>query len=47
MIPRKALTAVTYALDRQVAVALIGPRQVGKTTLRLPLPKADHRSNSI
>ena len=37
MIPRYALTAVTYALDRQAAVALIGPRQVGKTTLALAI----------
>jgi predicted AAA+ superfamily ATPase len=33
MIPRRALTAVQNALSRQAAVALIGPRQVGKTTL--------------
>jgi uncharacterized protein len=33
MIPRRALTAVQDALSRQPAVALIGPRQVGKTTL--------------
>ena len=33
MIPRRALTAVQDALDRQAAVALLGPRQVGKTTL--------------
>jgi predicted AAA+ superfamily ATPase len=37
MIPRKALVLVTEALDRQAAVALIGPRQVGKTTLALTL----------
>jgi len=37
MIPRKALTLVTEALDRQAAVALIGPRQVGKTTLALTI----------
>ena len=37
MIPRKALTLVAEALDRQAAVALIGPRQVGKTTLALTL----------
>ena len=35
MIARKALAAVTDALDRQATVALIGPRQVGKTTLAL------------
>lgn len=33
MIPRRALSAVVAALGRQAAVALIGPRQVGKTTL--------------
>lgn len=33
MIARRALTAVQDALSRQAAVALIGPRQVGKTTL--------------
>ena len=33
MIPRRAYRAVTDALNRQAAVALLGPRQVGKTTL--------------
>lgn len=33
MIERKILSIVKQALDRQAAVALIGPRQVGKTTL--------------
>lgn len=33
MIPRRARTAVQSALARQAAVALTGPRQVGKTTL--------------
>src|SRR5579872_5975886 len=33
MILRRALAAVQQALDRQAAVGLIGPRQVGKTTL--------------
>jgi uncharacterized protein len=33
MIPRRALKTVQDALDRQAAVALLGPRQVGKTTL--------------
>jgi predicted AAA+ superfamily ATPase len=33
MIYRLALELVTKGLDRQAAVALIGPRQVGKTTL--------------
>jgi predicted AAA+ superfamily ATPase len=33
MIPRRAISKVEEALSRQAAVALIGPRQVGKTTL--------------
>lgn len=33
MIRRRALSSVKAALGRQAAVALIGPRQVGKTTL--------------
>lgn len=33
MIPRAAIHKVEDALSRQAAVALIGPRQVGKTTL--------------
>ena len=33
MIPRSAIHKVEDALSRQAAVALIGPRQVGKTTL--------------
>lgn len=33
MIPRHAEQAVAKALGRQAAVALLGPRQVGKTTL--------------
>jgi predicted AAA+ superfamily ATPase len=33
MIPRRALEPIKRALARQAAVALIGPRQVGKTTL--------------
>ncbi len=33
MIPRRAFEPVKRALARQAAVALIGPRQVGKTTL--------------
>jgi predicted AAA+ superfamily ATPase len=33
MIPRRAQQLVKEALDRQAAVALLGPRQVGKTTL--------------
>ena len=37
MIERKALSTVIQALDRQAAVALIGPRQVGKTTLALTI----------
>lgn len=37
MIPRRILQTVRAALDRQAAVAIIGPRQVGKTTLALAL----------
>jgi predicted AAA+ superfamily ATPase len=37
MIPRRALATVASALQRQAAVALLGPRQVGKTTLALSL----------
>lgn len=37
MLPRHALTAVREALTRQAAVALTGPRQVGKTTLAFTL----------
>ncbi len=37
MIPRRALPIVDQALNRQAAVALIGPRQVGKTTLALEI----------
>ena len=33
MISRRVLHTVEQALDRQAAVALLGPRQVGKTTL--------------
>jgi len=37
MIPRIARTLVEDALTRQAAVAVIGPRQVGKTTLALEI----------
>ena len=37
MISRRVHTAVEHALRRQAAVALIGPRQVGKTTLALDI----------
>lgn len=37
MIARRALAVVESALQRQAAVALLGPRQVGKTTLALSL----------
>ena len=43
MIARRALKTVEDALGRQAAVALLGPRQVGKTTLALSIavgPKA-------
>lgn len=39
MIPRRIVPAVKSALQRQAAVALIGPRQVGKTTLAFALAK--------
>ena len=35
-IQRHASSIVQSALNRQAAVALIGPRQVGKTTLAWP-----------
>ena len=35
MIPRLAKATIDRALDREAAVALVGPRQVGKTTLAL------------
>ena len=37
MIPRRKFSVLQAALARQPAVALIGPRQVGKTTLALEL----------
>ena len=37
MIPRLSHTEIQQALEREAAVALIGPRQVGKTTLALKL----------
>ncbi|SMP41676.1 hypothetical protein SAMN06295888_1022 [Desulfonatronum zhilinae] len=37
MIPRRILPFIQSALKRQAAVALIGPRQVGKTTLALAI----------
>jgi predicted AAA+ superfamily ATPase len=37
MIPRRLLPALTAALAEVPAVALLGPRQVGKTTLALEL----------
>ena len=37
MIERRVKQQVREALDRQAAVALIGPRQVGKTTLAYEL----------
>ena len=37
MIKRSATQKVLTALSRQAAVALIGPRQVGKTTLALAI----------
>ncbi len=40
MIPRRIREEVEQALQRQAAVALLGPRQVGKTTLALSLAEA-------
>ena len=40
MIPRKALDELRSALDSFPVVALLGPRQVGKTTLALTLARA-------
>lgn len=37
MIPRRAAPAIAALLDSQPAVALLGPRQVGKTTLALDI----------
>ena len=40
MIPRRAIFQVQKALQRQAAVALLGPRQVGKTTLALEIARS-------
>ena len=40
MLARKASIDVLRALDRQAATALLGPRQVGKTTLALEIARA-------
>ena len=40
MIPRIITSNVEGSLQRQAAVALIGPRQVGKTTLALEIGRA-------
>lgn len=40
MIPRLIESNIIQALDRQAAVAIVGPRQVGKTTLALAIGKA-------
>ncbi len=40
MLPRAALSAVESALRRQAAVALLGPRQAGKTTLALEIGRS-------
>ncbi|MFN2287346.1 MAG: ATP-binding protein [Chromatocurvus sp.] len=42
MLQRRVKRDVISALDRQAAVALIGPRQVGKTTLALDIAAARH-----
>ena len=40
MIPRIVTSDIERALSRQAAVALIGPRQVGKTTLALEIARS-------
>ena len=40
MFPRLATSDIESALNRQAAVALIGPRQVGKTTLALEIGRS-------
>ncbi|MBM3290772.1 MAG: ATPase, partial [Candidatus Hydrogenedentes bacterium] len=40
MIRRRILPIILNALERQAAVAMIGPRQVGKTTLALHIAGA-------
>jgi predicted AAA+ superfamily ATPase len=40
IMPRLVTERVEQALRRQAAVALIGPRQVGKTTLALEIGRA-------
>lgn len=40
MIPRRRLSTLTVALAESPAVALLGPRQVGKTTLALEVAKS-------
>ena len=40
MIPRIITSDIERALNRQAAVALIGPRQVGKTTLALEIARS-------
>lgn len=48
MIPRRLVSALTSALAEAPAVALLGPRQVGKTTLALDLArKLDGRRPAV
>jgi predicted AAA+ superfamily ATPase len=42
MIRRRAYSRIRQALDRHAAVALIGPRQVGKTTLALEIGETEN-----
>jgi uncharacterized protein len=42
LIKREAYQILQKALTRQAAVALLGPRQVGKTTLALEVGKVHH-----
>jgi len=43
MIPRRLTGGLAYLLDHYPAVALLGPRQVGKTTLAQEIAE-QHRS---
>jgi predicted AAA+ superfamily ATPase len=47
MLKRLIKDKVATGLRRQAAVVLIGPRQVGKTTLAVPLLRIKAASTSI
>jgi len=46
MLPRRLAPLISRDLTRYPAVALLGPRQVGKTTLARILGKASHEDES-